>query len=82
MANQIGFREANCILERPKGMTAEECSSLEVYRDGQYVISRWQLTDEELDELKRNGGKVYLLILGATMPPACVAVKSPFTGGN
>ena len=82
MAHPIGFAEASGILERPPSMSAEECISLEVFRDGKYVVSRWQLTDEDLEELKRNGGKVYLMILGVTMPPACVGVKSPFAKGE
>ncbi len=78
MANPIGFREANDILQRPANMTAEECTSLEVFRDGTHVISRYQFTDDELAELKANGGKVYLMLWGVTMQPAAVVVKSPF----
>ena len=78
MAHPIGFREANNILERPTGMTKDECSSLEVYRDGQYCISRWQLTDQELEELKKNGGKMYVLIVGSTQPPVCITPITPF----
>ena len=78
MAHPIGFAEANSILQRPPDMTAKECVSLEVFRDGKYVVSRWQLNDEELEELKRNGGKVYLMLLGVTQQPAAVCVKSPF----
>lgn len=78
MAHPIGFGEANCILQRPEGMTAEECVSLEVFRDGKYCVSRWQLNDDDMEELKRNGGKIYLMVVGATQPPVAVAVKTPF----
>jgi hypothetical protein len=74
----IGFAQANHILGRPVGTTEKECASLEVYRDGTYVISRWQFTDEELVELKRNGGKMYLMVQGVTMPPVCPCVMTPF----
>lgn len=78
MSTPIGFREANAILGRPPGMSEEECSSLEVFRDGQIVVSRWQFTDEELEELKRTGGKCYLLLWGFTMQPATITPLSPF----
>jgi len=78
MANPIPFREANGILGRPVSMTAEECQSVECFRDGEVCITRWQLSDAEIGELKRNGGKVYLSIIGATMPPAKVEALSPF----
>jgi hypothetical protein len=82
MAHPIGFKEATDILQRPAGMSADECKSLEVFRDGKYCISRWQFTDEELDELKRNGGKVYLLVMGKAQPPAFVGAMSPFQEGK
>lgn len=82
MANSIGFREANDILGRPAGSTAEECSSLELYRDGKYCISRWQLSDAELEELKKNGGKIFLMIWGSNQPPVALVAVSPFIKGG
>ncbi len=41
MAQPIPFREANGILGRPAGMTAEECKSVECFRDGEHCITRW-----------------------------------------
>lgn len=79
MAHPIGFPEANDIIGRPPGMTAEECSSLELFRDGQYCVSRWQFTDEEIEELKRNSGKCYVMVMGATQPPVMITSISPFT---
>lgn len=78
MAHPIGFREANGIIQRPTNLSAVECSSLELFRDGKYCISRWQLTDEELEELKRNGGKIYLEVMGVTQPPVLISVLTPF----
>jgi len=81
MSHPIGFPQANGILERPKGTTKEECSSLEVYRDGMRCISRWQLTDEEIEELKKNGGKLYLWVwMGDTQPPVYVSPQNPWSG--
>ena len=75
----IGFGQANQILKPPAGMTQDQCTSLEVFSDGEYCISRWQLNDEDLEELKRNGGKIYIAILfGGTMPPIRPTVTTPF----
>lgn len=78
MAHSIPFAQANNILGAPKGMTQEECNSLELYRDGRYCISKWQFTDEEIEELKRNGGKMYLWVLGSNMQPVIVSALDPW----
>ncbi len=78
MAYPIGFAQANTILKPPAGTPPNEIMSLEVFRNGSCVVSRWQFSDAEIEEMKRNGGKCYLLMLGATVPPACVSVQSPF----
>lgn len=78
MAHQIGFREANDIVKPPEGMSPAECMSLEVFRNEKYCISRWQFTNEELEELKKNGGKAYLVFLSQTQPPVRIDVMTPF----
>lgn len=79
MAHPIGFPQANNILGRPPGVSAEDCASLEVFQNGKQCISRWQLTESELEQLKRNGGKLYLWVWGATQPPIYVSSEDPFT---
>lgn len=78
MAHPIPFKEANCILSRPANTTAEEVKSLECFRDGTVCVSRWQFTDEELAELVRNNGKVYVSVMGVTQPPILLIVETPF----
>ena len=78
MVFPIGFAEANDIIGRPPGTTPEQCKSLEVYRDKHNIVSRWQLTDEDIDELKKNGGKIYLCIWGKETPPVMLSVLTPF----
>lgn len=79
MAHAIGFTQANFIFQRPQGMTAEQCSSLEVYRDANYSISKWQFSDEEIEELKKNGGKVFIMIMmGGAQPPVYITPIVPF----
>lgn len=78
MAHPIGFPQANCILARPPDMAEEECASLEVFRNGEVCVSKWQLTDEELEALRKNGGKVFVLVWGATQPPVAITPINPF----
>lgn len=81
MAHPIPFKEANKILHRPSGMSAEECASIECYQDSTYTITRWQLTDDDIDLLGKNKGKIYLLIVG-NMQPSKLSVSSPFVEEN
>lgn len=78
-----GFDESNCVLSKPQGFTDEECSCLSVHAGNQpnglpVVISCWKLTQQELDEINRTG-RVWLGVLGQTMPPCWLLGVSPFT---
>jgi len=76
------FDQSNCAIGRPAGMTDEQCSPLSVYR-GSYadntpvVISCWKLTKEEQEEFQRTG-RIWLTVLGHTMPPVCLSGQNPF----
>lgn len=74
----VDFPQRNRVLEKPKGMTDEECSDLEIFTDGKVCVSCWQLNKEEL-ELIQKTGKVYLVVVsGKTQPPVSLHVESPF----
>lgn len=78
------FDESNGYLGPPPGMTPEEVFSLSVFRgidaeNRSVVISCWKLTKEELEEVNRTG-RVWLGVLGYTMPPVWVEGLSPFRG--
>ncbi len=79
MAHPIPFREATRIIERPANMTVEECGSMEIFQDSVQMVSRWQFSDEEIAELKLNGGKVYMQVMGQMHPPIYVSPLRPFT---
>lgn len=66
------------ILGRPQSMTAQECKSLEVFIGEGRCVSRWQLSDEDLEALNRNGGKIYIMIWGEGQPPIAPLVETPF----
>ena len=79
MAVPASFDESNAVLEAPANV---DCQALSVYRteiqDGIPVIfSCWKLTAAELGEINRTG-RVWLGILGVTMPPALVLGTKPF----
>ena len=78
MAHPIGFAQANTILQPPEGTPPGEVKTLEVFRNGSVCISRWQLSDAEIAELKANGGKIYLVVMGTTQPPVSLGVITPF----
>lgn len=65
----INFREANKLLNKPTGMTDEECSLLPVFSDGEQCISCWKMTRKQRISALLHG-KVWLSVLsGGTQPP-------------
>jgi hypothetical protein len=85
MATGIDFPEANFTYGPPAGMTEDQVKSLRVFtgpthsedRLDREVISKWQLTPEELAEIARTG-VVWLYIIGDGHPPVYVTGTSPF----
>lgn len=82
MAIAASFDEANVVLDKPQGMSYEECEALSVWRGptqggNPVVVSCWKLTQEELEEINRTG-RVWLMLYGETMQPAIVCGVKPF----
>jgi hypothetical protein len=82
MAVPASFDESNAVLGRPPDMTDEQCGPLSIARATDteglpLVISCWKLTQAELDEVNRTG-RIWLGIVGITMPPAWIAGNNPF----
>lgn len=76
------FDESNTVLGRPREECGSEVECLSVCRtetvDGTpVVISCWKLTAEELAEINRTG-RVWLLVVGETMPPVALNGLRPF----
>lgn len=78
MAHPIPFAEANLIVERPENMTADECKGVEAFHQPGLFIIRWQFTDAEIEELKKNGGKVYLHFHSDRLAPHYISPDYPF----
>lgn len=75
----VEFKESTKELAPPKAMREGDiCLPLPVFTDGQDVVSCWQFTPEELEEMQRTG-KLWLTVLsGQTQPPVAISAFSPF----
>lgn len=78
MADPIEFDEANLKLTAPKG-DEDTVREMPAYTDGEFCVSCWQLSPEEMKELAANDGKLWLWVWsGKTQPPVCIDVDNPF----
>lgn len=82
MAFPASFDESNNVLDRPSDMTEDQCQSLSTFHgidtnNLPIVISCWKVTAEELAEINRTG-RIWLGIVGQTMPPAWISGHRPF----
>ena len=70
--NPAKFEYQTKILERPEGMTDDECGPLPIYNDGDQCISLWRLSwRERISALIF--GRVWLQVLsGNTQPPVAL----------
>ena len=72
------FAEANVVLDKPSGMSRDECTALSVLSTTlkesgiPVVVSCWKLTAKELKEMARTG-RVWLVVCGDTMPPVMLS---------
>lgn len=78
----IQFPESNFTFEKPKGMTDEQCLPLSVFKgknpdDFPVIISKWQLSKEDLEEINKTG-TIWLQVLGEVTPPIGIFTEYPF----
>jgi hypothetical protein len=88
MGKGIGFAQANVLLTAPtpEDAAAGTVLGLPVHRyrdlDGQLnVISKWQLSEAELEKVKRTG-VVWFHCWGGNHPPVCISGTNPFRRTN
>lgn len=79
----INFKGSNIILNKPNGMTEEECGSLPVFRGHEECMSCWELSDEDMEALKKDP-KIWVWVYagGATQPPIALSATNPFPKGT
>jgi hypothetical protein len=84
----VNFKESNFIFKKPVGWSDEMCSDLYVWKgvskiegtdkEVPAIISCWQLSREDLDEIIKTG-VVWLSVTGSiSMPPVSVFIENPF----
>jgi hypothetical protein len=74
----IKFKEQNFTLGKPPNMSDNECMSLPCFRDGNQVISKWKLSEEEKAHVAEHGF-IWISVLGGwsqppILPQACETV--------
>ena len=81
MAVPTDFHGSNAVLDRPPTMTDDECEAINVFLGTNEnglpaVVSCWKVTMEELEEINKTG-RIWLVIMGATMPPSAITGIRP-----
>ena len=71
----ISFKNVTKVLEKPEGMTDEECGPLPVFNDGKLNISLWKMSLRERFYALLFG-RVWLFVFsGKTQPPVGLSVE-------
>jgi len=74
----IKFEESNKSLSRPRGTTAEQCSSLPILQVDDFCISLWQAGWRERLRFLFTG-RIWLSVWsGVTQPPVKLTLEEPF----
>jgi len=72
MSHPVDWYGKNKILKAPKGVTEEQVQDLHIFTNGVTCVSRWQLSEEALKEIKKTGCIFIGLWSGGTQPPLFV----------
>lgn len=83
MPEAIKFEQVNEDLGPPQG---HDCDSLPIFRGkdtkgNDRIISKWQFTKEEIDELAKTGC-IYLYVLGQFHPAVAIETRDPWGKSN
>ena len=77
MAEGVPFKEANAVMKGGEGVNDLDVALIQHPCGTRVIVSCWQLTKPEIDEIVRTG-KVWLYIMGQSMPPVCISSERPF----
>lgn len=76
----VAFEGSDIVLSKPNETTHDEVECLSVQRvmNGRHmaVLSCWRVTKEELEEISKTG-RIWLMVMGETMPPVCLDGVKP-----
>jgi hypothetical protein len=83
----VDFPEKNLVYTKPKGWTDEQCSDLPVWsgpvkideqgNTAASIISCWQLSKEDLEEVNKTG-RIWLCVSSNVQPPVSIFTENPF----
>lgn len=74
----INFDESNRTLQKPAGMTDDECGPLPIFTNGEQCISCWRPSLRERLSILIFG-KVWVWVwFGKTQPPVALETQYPF----
>jgi hypothetical protein len=73
------FPQKTRVLQKPPSMNDEECQPLAIHDTGEELVSRWEPTTEERQQLAA-GAPIWLTIVGRGHPPVRLEVSSPWPG--
>lgn len=73
----VKFPESNKTFTKPEGWTDEECRPLPVFQNDQQIISCWEVTDEDIEKMKKTK-RIWLQIWANGQPPVWVSPDYPF----
>ena len=85
MAFPCGFEGENCVLGKPREVGGTNVEALSVLKTTlrssglDCVISCFKVTAEELAEITKTG-RIWVTVLGKTMPPIAIDGLKPFGG--
>ncbi|HWT12270.1 MAG TPA: hypothetical protein VN231_05925 [Allosphingosinicella sp.] len=65
MAEAFAFSGANKVYAAPSGR--DDVSDLHTFSNGKAIVSAWRLTPEELAEVNRSGGVIFLSVLSGNV---------------
>lgn len=71
----VKFEEANVVMKAPPG-EEENVFDMPAFRDKGNIVSCWELTDEEVEEIVKTK-RIYALMKGI-QPPMLLQIDTPF----
>ena len=73
----VNFPEHNKVFTKPEGWFDEECQPLPVFQNDEQIISCWEVTNEDIEKMKKTK-RIWLSIHGNAQPPVWVSADYPF----
>lgn len=73
MASPAPFRESNLILHGPDGPEDPDVLTIEARRLEGCVVTCWQLSPEDIEEINASGGLIWVSMWGNTIAPTLVS---------